>query len=150
MLTQDYLNVARDLIDKGNPVEASQYLNMVGNAESDYLLSTIVDILPAEIKEKLELKTCFELLLSSAIRGCSKAMKPLGDCYRRDSQFRLKDEQKAFYWYRKAYESGEEEAIPALIECYRNGIGTEQNFTEVVRLRRELENRRIKRVSPII
>ena len=138
ILTEDYLTMARQLINDGCIVEASSYLAQVDNGMSDYLLATIIDILPNEVRSKLEVRTYFELLLRSAIRGCSEAMKPLADCYRRDAQFRSRDDAKAFMWYRKAYEAGNMDALPSLIECYRNGIGTEQNFEEVVRLKKEL------------
>ncbi|MBR0138072.1 MAG: sel1 repeat family protein [Erysipelotrichaceae bacterium] len=138
ILSEDYLTIARQLINDGCLVEASSYLAQLDNGMADYLLATIIDLLPEEIRRKFEVRTYFELLLRSSIRGCPEAMKPLADCYRRDAQFRNRDDAKAFMWYKKAYEAGNMEALPSLIECYRSGIGTEQNFEEVVKLKKHL------------
>ena len=70
ILSEDYLTIARQLINDGCLVEASSYLAQLDNGMADYLLATIIDLLPEEIRRKFEVRTYFELLLRSSIRGC--------------------------------------------------------------------------------
>ncbi len=49
-----------------------------------------------------------------------------------DGLFEIKDEKKAFYWYKKAAEAGYIDAFNQLGICYREGIGTDEDFDAAI------------------
>ncbi|GES72768.1 kinase-like domain-containing protein [Rhizophagus clarus] len=51
----------------------------------------------------------------------------LAICYKNGNGTK-KNLEKAFYWYQKAAENSNEEAILDLVDCYENGEGTEKNL----------------------
>ena len=138
MIAERYQEV-ENLIQQGQYDQAAMILRIEKNdSDSDYLLALIIDYLSAEIKEAFEVTTYFELLLKSSTAGNIKAMKLLADCYLRPSQFHTKDDERAFFWYKKAFESGNSQALMPLIDCYIYGIGTDINYDEAIRLRKLL------------
>lgn len=138
MKAERYREVER-LIHSGQYDQAAMILRIENSdSDSDYLLALIVDYISADIKETFEVTTYFELLLKSATAGNPRAMKLLADCYLRPSQFHVKDDEKAFMWYRKAFEAGNRDALVPLINCFIYGTGTEINYDEAIRLKKFL------------
>lgn len=55
------------------------------------------------------------------------AYRNLGNCYLNGWGV-VKDEEKAFEWFRKAFALGSKQAVSDLVKCYRNGIGTKEKI----------------------
>lgn len=75
-------------------------------------------------------------LSKAAEQGHLKAQCNLGRiCYRIGKRYNKEDYfYKAFYWFRKAAESNDPQALNGLGKCYLHGYGVQNDNTEAVRL----------------
>lgn len=135
---EEYIKIAKDLIDNQDYSEAMEYLNQIpNNGEALYLMAEYIDRIGSRQKQHLVYADRFELLLYASYKGNGKAMQQLAELYKVGGRFFEKDEKKMFQWYLNAYNQGNKDVLDELINCYRNGIGTKQNFDLVMKLRNE-------------
>lgn len=67
------------------------------------------------------------------------AYRNLGNCYLNGWGV-VKDEEKAFEWFRKAFALGSKQAVSDLVKCYRNGIGTKESFFQSIILKKQYKD----------
>lgn len=72
--------------------------------------------------------SCFK---KAAARNCHEAFGRIGNAYRNGNGVR-QDETMARKWYKKGADVGEITAALNLAECYKNGIGGEQDYEKAI------------------
>ena len=129
-------DMVRQMMSDGQWAEAADYLGYApDDGQALYLLSQVVGHLPSDHPDAG--RRGDELTLLAAYHGYVPAFKPAGDLLWDGTGLYPADRAKAFGWYRKAYDAGCRAAAARLIECYRQGYGTPQDFTQVVALRKK-------------
>lgn len=96
----------------------------------------------SELKEKDQDNMILELITKSVQHENALAMVYLGSQYL-NGWIIGRDYKKAFELYSKAYEKGEDRAIPGLSQCYYYGYGTSINIPKTLELVIEGSNKNI-------
>lgn len=85
-------------------------------------------------QEQWNRRKALELFLKAAAKGHAEAMLQVGILYMQGGPQITQNPAKAFHCFQKSAEEGIMLAKYHLAECYKNGMGTEKNIQESIRL----------------